>query len=128
MTEVQKKAGLGRRVECRDCGRGHIYFLAKIFATDGTSFLQAASVMAGLSVEEYSAKMLAGGRSPEGQRSIRERLRWLGSPSGRYQPRSGHRCRDRPWTDQQRVLEIDNWMATSGPRSGSPRSNRTCCS
>ncbi len=50
----------------------NIYFLAKIFATDGTSFPEAASAMSGVSLAEYQAMMLAGGRSPEGQRSIRE--------------------------------------------------------
>jgi protocatechuate 4,5-dioxygenase alpha chain len=51
---------------------GNIYFLAKVFATDGLSFVQAVSTMTGMSVEAYQAMMLAGGRSPEGQRSIRE--------------------------------------------------------
>ena len=45
---------------------------AKILATDGTSFPQAAAIMTGATVEDYTAMMRAGGRSPEGQRSIRE--------------------------------------------------------
>ena len=48
---------------------GNIYFLAKIFATDGLSFLQAVSTMTGMSVDEYKAMMDAGGRSPVGLRS-----------------------------------------------------------
>ena len=48
---------------------GNIYFLAKIFSTDGLSFLQAVSTMTGMSVEDYKAMMDAGGRSPEGVRS-----------------------------------------------------------
>jgi len=51
---------------------GNIYFLAKIFASDGTSFAAAASTMVGMSTEDYQAMMVAGGRSPEGQRSIKE--------------------------------------------------------
>ena len=50
---------------------GNIYFLAKIFSTDGQSFLQAVSTMSGMSLDDYSAMMIAGGLSVEGQRSIR---------------------------------------------------------
>lgn len=53
------------------CG-GNIYFLAKIFATDGISFQSAAASMTDMSEEEYANMMLHGGRSPEGQRSIKE--------------------------------------------------------
>ncbi len=52
---------------------GNIYFLAKVFSTDGKSFLQAVSSMSGMSLEDYQAMMIAGGRSPEGQRSIRKK-------------------------------------------------------
>ena len=48
---------------------GNVYFLAKVFSTDGLSFLQAVSTMTGMSVSEYQAMMMAGGRSPEGVRS-----------------------------------------------------------
>jgi 2-pyrone-4,6-dicarboxylate lactonase len=72
MTEEQKKAVLDRDWNAAIAHGGNIYFLAKILATDGTSFPEAASVMTGVSVEEYAALMLAGGRSPEGQRSIKE--------------------------------------------------------
>ena len=51
---------------------GNIYFLSKVFSTDGLSFVQAVSTMTGVSVEEYQAMMNAGGRSPEGVRSKRE--------------------------------------------------------
>lgn len=68
----QKAAILGRDYNrCLDLG-GNIYFLAKIFSTDGLSFLQAVSTMTGMSVADYQAMMLAGGRSPAGVRSIRE--------------------------------------------------------
>ncbi len=48
---------------------GNIYYLAKIFATDGLSFVQAVSTMTGMSVDDYKAMMMAGGRSPDGVRS-----------------------------------------------------------
>ena len=51
---------------------GNIYFLAKIFSTDGISFQTAAASMTGMSDEEYAEMMLHGGRSPEGVRSIKE--------------------------------------------------------
>jgi len=51
---------------------GNIYFLAKLFSTDGQSFLQAVGTMTGMTPEDYQAMMVAGGRSPEGVRSLRE--------------------------------------------------------
>ena len=48
---------------------GNIYFLAKLFSTDGLSFVQAVSTMTGMPVEDYQAMMIAGGRAPEGERS-----------------------------------------------------------
>jgi protocatechuate 4,5-dioxygenase alpha chain len=73
MTEPQKQAILDRDYNrCLDLG-GNIYFLAKVFSTDGLSFLQAVSTMTGMSPDEYQAMMIAGGRSPQGVRSIREK-------------------------------------------------------
>jgi protocatechuate 4,5-dioxygenase, alpha chain len=72
MTEDQKQAVLHRDYNAMIACGGNIYFLAKIFATDGLSFVQAVSTMTGMSVEDYQAMMLAGGRSPEGWRSIRD--------------------------------------------------------
>jgi protocatechuate 4,5-dioxygenase alpha chain len=43
---------------------GNIYFLAKIFATDGKSFQHAAALMTGMSQEDYARMMLNGGRAP----------------------------------------------------------------
>ncbi|GAM05197.1 protocatechuate 4,5-dioxygenase subunit alpha [Novosphingobium sp. MBES04] len=71
MTQEQKEAVLARDYNrLLDLG-GNIYFLAKVFSTDGLSFVQAVSTMTGMSVEDYQAMMVAGGRSPEGQRSIK---------------------------------------------------------
>lgn len=65
-------------VAARDYNRmielgGNIYFLAKLFSSDGQSFQQAAAQMTGMTQEAYAAMMLSGGRSPEGWRDIRER-------------------------------------------------------
>ena len=71
LSDEQKTAVLARDYNALlDLG-GNIYFLAKVFSTDGLSFLQAVSTMSGMSVEDYSAMMIAGGRSPEGVRSIK---------------------------------------------------------
>lgn len=73
MTEEQKAAVLARDYNrLLDLG-GNIYFLAKVFSTDGLSFLQAVSTMTGMSVDEYKAMMDAGGRSPDGLRSTKDK-------------------------------------------------------
>jgi protocatechuate 4,5-dioxygenase, alpha chain len=73
MSDEQKEAILARDYNrCLDLG-GNIYFLAKVFSTDGLSFLQAVSTMTGMPVEDYQAMMIAGGRSPEGVRSIKDK-------------------------------------------------------
>lgn len=71
MSDAQKAAVLERDYNRLLELGGNIYFLAKVFATDGLSFVQAVSTMTGMSVEEYQKMMLAGGRSPEGVRSIK---------------------------------------------------------
>ena len=71
MTEAQKQAVLTRDYNAAIHEGGNIYFLAKLFSTDGKSFQYAAGTMTGMTQEEYAAMMLAGGRSIEGQRSIR---------------------------------------------------------
>ena len=72
ITEAQKQAVLKRDYNEMIANGGNIYFLAKIFATDGKSFQEAASTMTGMSVEEYAQMMLNGGRSPDGVRSVKE--------------------------------------------------------
>ena len=72
MTDAQKEAVLARDYnKLLDLG-GNIYYLAKVFSTDGLSFVQAVSTMTGMSVDEYKAMMMAGGRSPDGVRSKTE--------------------------------------------------------
>lgn len=72
MTDAQKQAVLDRDYNAMIHLGGNIYFLAKIFASDGLSYVQAVSTMTGMSVEDYQAMMLAGGRSPQGWRSLKD--------------------------------------------------------
>ncbi len=72
LSDEQREALLSRDYNrCLELG-GNIYFLAKLFSTDGLSFVQAVSTMTGVSVEEYQAMMNAGGRSPQGLRSKKD--------------------------------------------------------
>jgi len=73
MSEEQKQAMLAR-----DYGRliqlgGNIYFLAKVFSTDGQTYIQAVSTMTGMSVDEYRNMMMAGGRPIAGNRYVGEK-------------------------------------------------------
>ncbi len=68
MTHDQKLAVLDRDYNRMITLGGNIYFLAKIFSTDGISFEQAAASMTGLSREDYRQMMMDGGRSPKGNR------------------------------------------------------------
>ena len=47
---------------------GNIYYTIKIAFCDGLNFQDVAGVMSGVSKEAYIQMMLAGGRSPEGNR------------------------------------------------------------
>jgi protocatechuate 4,5-dioxygenase alpha subunit len=73
MTEDQRQAVLDRDYNRMIALGGNIYFLAKIGATDGFSFQNLASKMTGMSEDAYRAMMIAGGRSPEGNRSRADR-------------------------------------------------------
>jgi len=72
LTPAQKAAVLARDYNAMLEEGGNIYFLAKLFSTDGKSFQFAAGSMTGMTQEEYAQMMINGGRSPEGVRSIRE--------------------------------------------------------
>ncbi|WP_225784352.1 protocatechuate 4,5-dioxygenase subunit alpha [Xenophilus sp. Marseille-Q4582] len=72
MTQAQRDAVLARDLNrCIALG-GNIYFLVKIGATDGVSVLRMVSTMSGMTEKEYQQMMLAGGRSPEGNRYLHE--------------------------------------------------------
>ena len=68
MSEEQKLAVLARDYNRMIAAGGNIYFLSKMFATDGKSFQFAAGSMTGMTQEEYAEMMLKGGRSIEGNR------------------------------------------------------------
>ena len=71
MSDEQKQAVLDRDfTRLIDLG-GNIYFLVKLSNTDGWTTQKAVSSMTNMTPDEYAAMMRAGGRSPEGQRSIR---------------------------------------------------------
>jgi protocatechuate 4,5-dioxygenase alpha chain len=72
MSEEQKRAVLDRDFnKLIDLG-GNIYFLVKLSNTDGWSVQRAVSSMTDMTADEYAAMMREGGRSPDGQRSIKE--------------------------------------------------------
>lgn len=50
---------------------GNIYFLSKIFSSDGIPFAEAVSTMTDMSWPEYRQMMLDGGRPAQGNRSIK---------------------------------------------------------
>ena len=72
MSDAQREAILarnwGRMIELG----GNIYYLSKLFSTDGKSFQFVAATMTGLTQEEYAQMMLKGGRPVEGNRSKSE--------------------------------------------------------
>jgi protocatechuate 4,5-dioxygenase alpha chain len=68
MSGEQKQAVLDRDYNQMIALGGNVYFLSKIFSSDGISFEQAASSMTGQTREEYRQMMLDGGRSPDGNR------------------------------------------------------------
>jgi protocatechuate 4,5-dioxygenase alpha chain len=71
MSEDQKQAILARDYNrCLDLG-GNVYFLAKVFSTDGLSFAEAVSTMTDMTFPEYREMMLNGGRPAQGNRSIK---------------------------------------------------------
>jgi len=58
---------------------GNVYFLSKLFSTDGLSFAEAVSTMTDMTFPEYRDMMLAGGRSVIGNRSIKANLAAAGA-------------------------------------------------
>src|SRR5690606_38931358 len=59
MSDEQKQAVLDRDYNRMIALGGNIYFLAKIFSTDGLSFQHAAATMTGMSQEAYAQMMLS---------------------------------------------------------------------
>lgn len=72
ISEEAKLAVLARDYNAMIDLGGNIYFLSKLFSTDGVAFAEAVSTMTDMAWPEYRQMMMNGGRSPEGVRSIRE--------------------------------------------------------
>ncbi len=72
MTEAQRQAVLKRDWNGMIALGGNIYFLAKLFSSDGKSFQYVAAIMTGASQQAYAQMMLDGGRSPDGNRYLSE--------------------------------------------------------
>ena len=68
MTEDQKQAVRDRAWNRLLELGGNIYYTSKLAAFDGINFQNLAGLMTGMGVEAYRDMMLAGGRSPEGNR------------------------------------------------------------
>jgi protocatechuate 4,5-dioxygenase alpha chain len=73
MTQEQRDAVMARNYARMVELGGNIYFLAKLFSTDGQTFQFAAASMTGMTQQEYADMMLNGGRSPEGNRYVGEK-------------------------------------------------------
>ena len=69
MTQEQREAVLKRDWNRMIELGGNIYFLAKLFSSDGLSFQHVAALMTGSTQEQYAQMMIHGGRSVEGNRS-----------------------------------------------------------
>jgi len=69
LTPAARQAVLDRDYNAMIDEGGNVYFLSKLFSTDGKSFQFAAGSMTGMTQEEYAQMMINGGRSPEGVRS-----------------------------------------------------------
>lgn len=72
LSEAAKDALLQRDYNALLEMGGNIYFLSKLFSTDGISFAEAVSTMTDMDFPTYREMMNNGGRSPDGQRSIKE--------------------------------------------------------
>ena len=80
MTEEQKLAVLARDYARLIVLGGNVYFLSKLFSTDGKSFRYAAAQMTGMSQEAYAQMMIEGGRPQDGSREVPE------TPASRESP------------------------------------------
>ncbi len=71
ISEEAKAALLARDYNALLDMGGNVYFLSKLFSSDGIPFAEAVSTMTDMTFPEYREMMLKGGRSPEGLRSIK---------------------------------------------------------
>ena len=68
MNKDQRQAVLDRNWNSLLSLGGNIYYTSKLAANDGINFQELAGIMTGMGSEAYREMMLAGGRSPEGNR------------------------------------------------------------
>ncbi len=68
MSDEQRQAVLDRDWNLLLELGGNIYYTSKLAANDGINFQQLAGLMTGMGNEAYRAMMVAGGRTPEGNR------------------------------------------------------------
>jgi protocatechuate 4,5-dioxygenase, alpha chain len=71
LTDKARAALLARDYNAMLDEGGNVYFLSKLFSTDGQSFAEAVSTMTDMTFPEYRDMMNRGGRSAQGQRSIK---------------------------------------------------------
>jgi len=79
MTDEQKQAVRDRDLNRMIALGGNIYYLAKIRATEGWSYAAIVASMTDNSAEDHVAMMVAGGRSPDGNRYLHE---WADTTDG----------------------------------------------
>ena len=72
MTEDQKQAVLDRDFNRLLELGGNIYYVAKVGASDGLSYVEIVSSMTDNDAAAHQAMMIAGGRSPDGNRYLHE--------------------------------------------------------
>jgi protocatechuate 4,5-dioxygenase, alpha chain len=72
MSEEQKASVMARDYNKMMSLGGNIYFLAKIFSSDGISFQAAASTMTGMTQDEYAQMMLSGGRALDSSNTLKK--------------------------------------------------------
>jgi protocatechuate 4,5-dioxygenase alpha chain len=72
MTPEQKQAVIDRDFNKMISLGGNIYFLAKIGASDGMSYVQIVSSMTENDAQAHAEMMISGGRSVEGNRYLHE--------------------------------------------------------
>lgn len=87
MTEEQKQAVVDRDFNRLLALGGNIYFVAKIGATDGLSYVEIVSSMTENDAAGHQAMMVAGGRSPDGNRYVHE---WEAPEPGAEDERGEH--------------------------------------
>ncbi len=72
VSKEQKQAVLDRDYNRIISLGGNVYFFGKLFFTDKQSFEVGASLMTGMSPQDYRNMMISGGRSVDGNRFVEE--------------------------------------------------------